>query len=143
HFQSRGYFDAKVNVTTQALANGQTILYDITKGPRHRVKGVDIAGNQTLKEEDLRPQVQVKRARIFSRGRYSESLVHTSVKNLERVYQANGFSDAKVTPEVRNEGGNIRVTFRVAEGERDLVEAMHVEGNDTQPLSVLAPKGLN
>jgi len=143
HFQSKGYFDAKVNVTTQAQTDGQTILYEIAKGPRHRVKDVDIAGNQILKQDDLRSHVPVKKAHVFTHGSYSENLVHTSVKNLQRVYQANGFSDVKVTPEVHNEAGNITVTFRVAEGERDIVEAMHVEGNDTQSLSVLAPKGLN
>ena len=26
---------------------------------------------------------------------------------------------------------------------RDIVEAMHIEGNETQPISQLAPKGLN
>src|SRR5262249_44512483 len=72
-----------------------------------------------------------------------DKLVHTSVKNLQRVYQANGFSDVKVTPEVHTEAGNIRVTFRVVQGERDIVEAMHIEGDDTQSLAVLAPKGLN
>ena len=143
HFQSKGYFDAKVNVTTQAQADGETIVYQIFKGPRHKVKGVEIAGNQTLKEDDLLSHVPVKKARLFSHGSYSENLVHTGVKNLARVYQANGFSDVKVTPEVHNEGGNIAVTFRVVEGERDVVEAMHVEGNDTQSLSVLAPQGLN
>ncbi|HWY67112.1 MAG TPA: POTRA domain-containing protein [Terriglobales bacterium] len=143
HFQSKGYFDAKVNVTTQARPDGETILYQITKGPRHKVKDVDIAGNQSLKEDELRSHVPVKKAHILSHGSYSENLVHTSVKNLQRVYQANGFSDVKVTPEVDNEAGNIGVTFRVVEGERDIVEAMHIEGIDTQSLSVLAPKGLN
>ena len=143
HFQSKGFFDAKVNVTTQTQPDGETILYQIVKGPRHKVKDVDIAGNQTLKEADLMSHVPVKKAHIFSHGSYSENLVHTSVKNLQRVYQANGFSDVKVTPEVHNEAGNITVTFRVVEGERDIVGAMQVQGNDTQSLSVLAPKGLN
>jgi len=143
HFQSKGFFDAKVNVATQTQPDGETILYQIVKGPRHKVKDVDIAGDQTLKEDDLLKHVPVKKAHIFSHGSYSDNLVHTSVKNLQRVYQANGFSDVKVTPEVHNEAGNITVTFRVVEGERDVVEAMHIEGNNTQSLSVLAPTGLN
>ena len=143
HFQSKGYFDAKVDVNTQKQTDGETIVYQIAKGPRHKVKDVDIAGNQTLKEDDLLKHVPVKKAHIFSHGSYSENLLHTSIKNLQRVYQANGFSDVKVTPEVHNQAGNITLTFRVVEGERDIVEAMHVEGNDTQSLSVLAPKGLN
>lgn len=143
HFESKGYFDTKVNVTTQQQSNGETITYDIVKGPRHKVSSVDIAGNQAIANDKLMPHVAVKKKNIFTHGSYSENLVRTSVKNLERVYQAEGFSDVKVTPAVRNEGGNITVSFRVVEGPRDIVEAMHIQGNDTQPISDLAPKGLN
>ena len=143
HFQSKGFFDAKVDVTTQNQSNGETVVYQITKGPRHKVSGVEIAGNQTLDQKQLMPHVAVKKAHIFSHGQYSENLVRTSVKNLERVYQASGFSDVKVTSEVHNQNGNIAVNFRVVEGQRDIVEAMHVQGNDTQPVSHLVPKGLN
>jgi outer membrane protein insertion porin family len=143
YFQSKGYFDAKVSVSTQQQANGEAITYQIVKGPRHKVAGVEIAGNQTIDEDKLMPHVAVKKAHIFSHGKYSENLVHTSVKNLQHLYQADGFSDVKVTPEVHNQNGNVLVTFRVVEGERDIVEAMHIQGNDTQPVSALAPKGLN
>jgi outer membrane protein insertion porin family len=143
YFQSKGYFDAKVDVQTQQQANGETIVYQIAKGPRHKVADVDVAGNTALEDDALLPHVAVKQAHIFSHGKYSENLVHTSVKNLEHLYQADGFSDVKVTPEVHNQNGNIQVTFRVVEGERDIVEAMHIQGNDSQPVSQLAPKGLN
>ena len=143
YFQSKGYFDAKVNVNTQQQTNGETIVYAIQKGPRHKVADIDIAGNTTIDEDQLVPHLAVKKAHFLSHGKYSEKLVHTSVKNLERLYQADGFSDVKVTPEVHNQNGNVTVTFRIVEGERDIVEAMHIQGNDTQPISNLAPKGLN
>lgn len=145
HFQSKGFFDAKVDVKTTTQPNGETILYQVAKGPRHKVKNVDVAGNQTLKDSELMPHVAVKKAMIpfFSHGSYSENLVRTSVKNLQNVYKANGFSEVKVTPEVHNQAGNVLVTFRVVEGQRDIVETMHIQGNATQPISQLAPKGLN
>jgi len=145
HFQQKGFFDAKVDVDTQTRSDGETILYQVTKGPRHKVSSVAIAGNQTLDDKALMPHVAVKKPSIpfFSHGSYSQKLVQTSVKNLENIYKANGFSDAKVTPEVHPQGGNVLATFRVAEGERDIVESMHLEGNDTQSISSLAPKGLN
>ena len=144
YFQSKGYFDAKVNVSTQQQPKGETILYQIVKGPRHSVERVTIAGNQALTDKDLMSHVAVKKEHIFYHGKYSENLVRTSVKNLKRVYQADGFSDVKVTPTVNTEkNGDVFVTFRVDEGERDVVEAMRIEGNNTQPISRLAPKGLN
>ncbi|HET9742317.1 MAG TPA: POTRA domain-containing protein [Terriglobales bacterium] len=143
YFQSKGYFDAKVNVTTQKQANGETIVYQIVKGPRHSVEKVTIAGNQHLSDDKLMPHVAVKKEHIFSHGKFSDKLLHTSVKNLEAVYQADGYSDVKVVPQVTTNKGDVFVTFRVTEGERDIVEALKVEGNNTQPISQLAPKGLN
>jgi outer membrane protein assembly factor BamA len=145
HFQQKGFFDVKVDVTTQSQSDGESILYQVTKGRRHRVSSVGIAGNETLENSALMPHVVVKKARIpfFSHGSYSQKLVRTSVKNLENIYRANGFSDARVTPEVHTQSGNVQVTFQVTEGERDIVETMNVEGNDTRSISDLAPQGLN
>lgn len=144
YFQSKGYFNAKVNVSTQQQTKGETILYQIVKGPRNSVERVTIAGNQTLTDKDLMPHVAVKKEHIFYHGKYSENLVRTSVKNLQRVYQADGFSDVKVTPSVNTQpNGDVFVTFRVDEGECDVVEALRIDGNSTQPISRLAPKGLN
>ena len=84
----------------------------------------------------------MQKGRLLSHGAFSQRLVKTSADNLKRVYQAAGFSSVRVTPEVRRDGGNISVAFRVKEGPRDIVESLHVLGNTTVPVSTLAPQGL-
>lgn len=144
YFQSKGYFDAKVNVNVSKQANNdETIVYTIQKGARHKVSDVDVAGNRALREEELMPSVAVKQGHLFSHGSYSEKLVHQSVKNLEAIYRAAGFSTVKVVPQVKDAGGNIDVTFMVTEGPRDIIETLNILGNDTMPVAQLAPKGLN
>src|SRR3954465_1400322 len=141
YFQSKGFFDAQVQADVQPQAQGESITYKITKGPRHKVTGVSVAGNQSLQEEELLPHVAVEKGRFFSHGKYSHKLVNTSVKNLEGVYKAAGFSTVKVTPQVQNHEGNISVAFQVNEGPRDIVQALDLEGN-TLNRQQLAPKGL-
>jgi len=140
--QSKGYFDAKVETQVEQQPAGQLIIYRVTKGPRHKVAGVNIAGNEHLSEKQLRPGVSVEKAHFFSHGKYSQKLVRASAKNLENIYKADGFSSVKVTPEVASKNGNLLVTFRVNEGEQDIVQALRVQGNQTVPESQLAPKGL-
>src|SRR5262245_9680710 len=140
HFQSKGHFDAKVDTHVQQEANGETVLYQITKGPRHKVSDVNIAGNQHLSDKELSSFLKVGKARVFSRGHYSEKLVRTSVVNLRRVYEANGFSSVQITPEVKNPKGNVAITFRVNEGPQDIVETLRLDGN-TVPETQLAPQG--
>jgi outer membrane protein insertion porin family len=147
YFQSKGYFNAKVGSKLQKQSsNEETVFYQITKGPRHKVTAVDVAGNKHISSKQLLSHVAVKKARplffFFSHGKYSEKLVRTSVKNLSDVYKADGFSSVRVTPEVKNENGNIAVTFRINEGPQDIVDALKIEGNKTLSEAQFAPKGL-
>jgi outer membrane protein assembly factor BamA len=142
YFQSKGYFDAKVDSNVNQQDSTETIAYKITKGPRHKVKGVSVAGNQHFSEKQLLEQVNVEKARFYSHGKYSNKLVRTSVRNIENLYKADGFSSVKVTPQVTNNKGDIKVAFHIDEGPQDIVEALDVEGNQTVPVAHLAPKGL-
>src|SRR3954469_845246 len=141
YFQSKGYFDTQVAADVTPSNPGESIVYRITKGPRHKVEGVTVAGNQTISDKELLPHVSVEKGRFFSHGKYSDKLVRSSVKNLEGMYRAAGFSTVKVTPQVKNDAGNISVAFQVNEGPRDIVQALNLEGNSLAP-DQLAPKGL-
>src|SRR5690349_14620805 len=143
YFQSKGYFDVKVDTKTEQQPSGETIYYQITKGPRHKVAEVDVAGNEHLSDKELMGHVKVEKGHFFSHGKYSEKLVRASVNDLKRIYQANGFSDVKVTPQITTRGsGNLVVKFRVDEGTQDIVETLKIDGNNTQTESALAPHGL-
>ena len=49
----------------------------------------------------------------------------------------------KVTPRVTNDQGNLVISFAVQEGQLVRVQTLELRGNNTVPLSQLAPKGLN
>ncbi|HEY0564555.1 MAG TPA: BamA/TamA family outer membrane protein, partial [Terriglobales bacterium] len=142
YFQNKGYFDAKVTSSVQKQGDSETVSYQITKGPRHKVEGVSIAGNTKLSDDDLAQYLKVKKAHFFNHGDFSQKLVSASATNLENVYKANGYSAVKVTPQVKNDGGNIRVVFNVDEGPRDIVDALNIQGNDTLTAAQFAPDGL-
>ncbi len=142
YFQSKGYFDAAVESSVTKQGTDETVLYQIVKGPKHKVASVSIDGNKELGDPQLLSHVSVHKASLFSRGAFSERLLRTSVKNLESTYRSEGFSDVKVTPKVEGRGGNIDVTFLVNEGPRDTVRELKVVGNDTMSLAQLVPKGL-
>ena len=56
--------------------------------------------------------------------------------------KSEGFSEAKVTPAVVNNGKNIRVTFNIQPGPRDVVNSLHIDGAKTLTEAQFAPKGL-
>jgi outer membrane protein insertion porin family len=142
HFQSKGYFDAVVETNVDKQGSGETILYRIAKGPKHKVASVSIDGNKVLGDSQLLARSSVRKAKLFSHGAFSEKLLRSSTKSLEAAYRAEGFSEVKVTPRVEGKGSDIDVTFLVKEGVRDTVRELRVVGNDTMPVAQLVPKGL-
>ena len=142
YFQKKGFFDVDVDSQFHRQDTVDTIVYTITKGKKHKVTGVSVAGNSQLKTPDLMALVTVNKSHLFSPGNYSEKLVRASVKNLTALYQSEGFSNAQVTSSVSKKDGNLAVAFHVVEGPRDLVSSLQIEGADTFPESKFAPQGM-
>ncbi|HET7186027.1 MAG TPA: POTRA domain-containing protein [Terriglobales bacterium] len=142
HFQNKGYFDVNVTTNVQQQPGGENIVYQIAKGPRHKVADVKVVGNQGLGTKELMQHLKVEKAHFLSHGDFSQKLVRSSVKNLTDLYKANGYSSVKVTPQVVNQNGNIVVTFNVNEGPQDIVQSIRIAGANTLPESKFAPHGL-
>ncbi len=143
HFQAKGYFDVKVNAQFKNEPGQDVVIYQIVKNKKHKVTAVRLVGNEALPDSKLTPGLVVeKRRRFFSPGKFSDSLVRTSVQNLTGIYQAEGFSAVKVTSSVERDGGNIQVSFKVTEGPQDIVNEISIVGANTFPESQFAPQGL-
>jgi len=74
YFQSKGYFDAKVDMQTRPAQDGEDIVYLVNKGPRHSVAKVAIVGNHTIPDTDLRGHIKVQKKGLisfFSHGKFS------------------------------------------------------------------------
>jgi outer membrane protein insertion porin family len=141
-FQDKGFFDVNVDSQFHKQNSVDTIVYVITKGKKHKVTAVSVAGNSQIKTPDLTALITVKKSHLFSPGDYSEKLVRSSQKNLTALYQSEGFSTAQVTSSVSKKDGNLTVAFHVVEGPRDIVSSLKIEGADTFPEAKFAPNGL-
>lgn len=142
YFQNKGYFDVKVDANLQKQQVDDKVVYRITREKKHKVEEVKVAGNQQLKADQLEPHIAVTEKHLFSRGKFSQDLVHKSVNNLKAVYQSEGFSSAQIVPTVTRQGDDVNVTFTVTEGPRDVVDSLKIEGADTFPAAQYAPGGL-
>src|SRR6185312_4792768 len=144
HFQSKGYFDCKVELKVDRQPSVIDVQYQVERGERHAVVSVGLRGNHAIGSEALLPNIAVKKRRRFwfSHGSFSDDLVQTSVNNIRGVYRNAGFSQVAVTSDVKRPKGDVAVTFAITEGPRDTVQSFAIEGN-TLPVSQLAPNGLH
>ncbi len=136
HFESEGYFDAKVAFQSKGLNGGgeEVIQYTVDRGSRHNVGKVAIEGNKYFDTETIRERMYVRAASMlqYRHGRYSQSLMQQDVDAIASLYRSNGFRDVSVTPRVERgyEGKetNMAVFVTIEEGPQWLVGKMTLEG---------------
>ncbi len=140
YLQKKGYFDAEVTVhMIHPGANQDTVVYDVKRGPAHRVDSVTVTGNKYFSTSTIRERLQVEKATLFVRhGQYSQSLMNADVASITNLYQSNGFHDVKVTPIVKDDdsqaGGffgklaHITVTYEIDEGKQATFGAVNLQG---------------
>jgi outer membrane protein insertion porin family len=145
YFQARGFLDVEVRSSMEQDSSGATIVYEIERGRRGKVKDVEFHDNRQFSDRELRARVGVKQPRVpfFPRGKFSRRLLSRSVTSIESLYRNAGYNGVKVIPQVTRDAGNVRVAFKVEEGVRDIVASLVVEGNQSIPGAKLVPKGLN
>src|SRR5256885_7094795 len=138
-FQEKGYFDAKVKTVVQHQPDKISLLYQIDKGKRHRVREISFRGNQNLPEDKLLTYIEIRKHHLLSRGRYSEKFLRKSVTDIEALYRDAGYENVKVDPQVVDHEPDIDVTFQIVEGPQTLVDTLRIEGNKSIPFNELSP----
>ena len=140
YLQAKDYFSAAVTSHMDQQDDLISVIYDVDRGAKHRVKSVSFEGNQHFSTKKLQPQVSIKKGFLFLHGSYSGQLLKKSVASLVQLYKNDGFSDISIQPEVKESGSAIAVTFRIQEGMQDTVASLEVTGNKTQSFSDLSRK---
>ncbi len=129
YFQRQGYFNAKVTHTSSAGGGVTHITYNVTRGPRDRIKSVSVSGNGYFGTWLLKQRLSVQPASLFMRhGTYSQALQEADVNTLTAIYQSNGFTNVKITPEIRvvskdpkTGDQDIAVDYHIVEGPQQKV----------------------
>ncbi|HST09546.1 MAG TPA: POTRA domain-containing protein, partial [Terriglobales bacterium] len=140
YMQSRGYFDATVGIKKQSdtAKNELRAVYVINPGVRHKLVRVIITGNKYFDQTALRSRMQVQAAtRLFSNGRFSQSLLASDINGLQDLYRANGFRKVQIKSNVVDnyEGVEKRLALEleINEGSQILVGNVKITGNSKVP----------
>ena len=146
YLQTRGFFDASVDVQKETGPDAVRIIYGIDPGPVHKLELIGSTGNKYFSTRMLRVRLQIQAAsRLLSRGRYSAALLKNDVANLQALYRSNGFRDAKIQTEVddnyHHADNHLAVHVEIDEGPHTLVGVLRVVG--TQKIDAKAFPELN
>jgi outer membrane protein insertion porin family len=148
YYQREGYFNVKVTHISDAKDGVTHVTYDVNLGPRDRIESVNIHGNGYFGAWLLKERLSVQPATFFvPHGIYSQALQQADVNAITALYQGNGFTSVKVTPEVRElpkqpkKGErNLAVTYNIVEGVQQKVGVYKINGVAPAQLADIQPK---
>lgn len=148
YYQRQGYFDVKISHDRKVHTHERSeIVYNVQLGQKHRVEAVTVSGNKYFSDEVLLSRLNVHKASFFNRsGTYSQALVTADVNAISGLYQGNGFSNVKVTPEVIDSPakenakiGGFKVNYAVDEGVQQRIGSYSIDGESKVTLTTLTP----
>ncbi len=125
-YRRQGRFAATVEPKMVLLdQNRVDVVYEISEGPKSKVRQINIIGNQVFSDGQIRSQMVTKRSRFYrffsSNDSYDPDRLAYDQGKLRQFYLTQGYADfrvvsavAELTPDKRD----FIVTYVVEEGER-------------------------
>ena len=146
HLQTLGYFDAAVSVSQHPVEDGKElhILYSINPGDRHKLRAIRFRGNQYFSDDLIRARMQCQPAgRLFSHGRYSESLLQEDVRDIQDLYRSSGYRQVEVASKLINgylgDLSQLAIELTIKEGPQTRVAWVRIDGGYTLPSDQVLP----
>jgi outer membrane protein insertion porin family len=134
-YKRQGRFAAVVEPkSVQLPQNRVDIVYEISEGPKSKVRQINIIGNEVFSDGDLRSEMITKQARLTrlfsSSTSYDPDRLAFDQQKLRQFYLTEGYADfrvisavAELTPDKRD----FIITYVVEEGERYHFGTVEVE----------------
>jgi outer membrane protein insertion porin family len=151
YYQRQGYFNVKIShERKEHTALRADIVYSVDLGRKHKVLNVSVTGNKYFSSATIESRLNVLKSDIFARtGLYSQALVNSDVDSITALYQSNGFSNVKITPNVTDSDrgpngepekiGSISVQYVIDEGKQQKVGEFEIGGAKQVSIAALKP----
>jgi len=141
YLREQGYARAQATHRRTQHDGRLDIVFTVHRGLQYRVDHVEITGNQTVPETDLRPLVRTAPGEPFVASRLS-----ADVAAIEATYRRLGYSEATVVssvPEPAPSASGAAAAFVtprivITEGPRTTVGRVDIEGDHAVPVADLA-----
>nr|WP_164931339.1 outer membrane protein assembly factor BamA [Erythrobacter sp. HKB08] len=125
-YKRQGRFAASVEPKTVQLSQNRVdIVYEITEGPKSKVRQINIIGNDVFSDGKLRGEMVTKQARwtsfFSSNTSYDPDRLAFDQQKLRQFYLTQGYADFRVVSavaELTPDKKDFIITYVVEEGER-------------------------
>lgn len=136
YLQTRGHFDASIEIQKENDAKTLRVIYQIAPGPLHKLVLVEISGISStsyFRPADIRSRMLVQPAtRLLAHGRYSGALLRNDVSVLQALYRSSGFRQVKIETQVEDDYkgviAHLAVHLHIEEGPQTRIGDFQIVG---------------
>ncbi len=126
-YQNHGYMDVKVG-EPRVKQEGRWIYITIPieEGPQYKVGRVDIIQDLFKNKEYLLKQLEIRKAKVFSR-----EVLRRDIMKLTDLFADKGYAYAEVIPEIKKDEKThtVDIIFKINKGPLVYVNRIEIEGN--------------
>lgn len=111
--------------------NMARIKIEIKEGSRVKIKMIYVLGNLEFSDKRILKLIRTRRSSLFSSGFYKDDIFNQDTERIRAFYEASGFLDVKVAPELEYGAGgkDLYITINIEEGNRYSVGRLTIKGN--------------
>jgi outer membrane protein insertion porin family len=136
-YKRQGRFAATVEPKMVQLAQNRVdVVFEISEGPKSKVRQINIIGNEAFSDGELRGEMVTKQARLTSffssNTSYDPDRLAFDQQKLRQFYLTEGYADFRVVSavaELTPDKKDFIITYVVEEGERYKFGEVDVESN--------------
>jgi outer membrane protein insertion porin family len=128
YLHQEGYRSAEARYVREERAGEMVLTFTVTRGPLHRLRSLDVVGNEQIPRSDIAPLLALQPGEP-----YADSRVATVASAITELYRVRGFARVSVKPESTVLPGSdvrqVAVRLVINEGPRTLVGDVQIAGN--------------
>ncbi|HSQ57258.1 MAG TPA: outer membrane protein assembly factor BamA, partial [Gemmata sp.] len=140
--QDDGRYFATVELIEGTKPTDERVIYNIVEGPKVKVAGIDFRGVENANTARLRTQLVTRREYVgFIGGTFNPASMDVDRQKLIDYYEALGYLDAQITPEVvpMPDVGHVRIVYHIKEGNQYRVAGKEIKDNKSFSTETLTP----
>ena len=127
HLRKKGYVFATLQSRIERPENELRISYAVAPGRKYRIEDFSFEGVKAFSPLRLREELAVSERVLFF-DLLSPDRLFALPREIEYLYQANGYPDAKVDLELRRTDEGIHVVYKVQEGLQRKIQSISFGG---------------
>ncbi|HEX2254043.1 MAG TPA: outer membrane protein assembly factor BamA [Thermoanaerobaculia bacterium] len=144
-YQAQGHYEVEVDYREERVDGVLEVTVIVEPGPRFELEEIDFVGNEQVSDSQLRELMVTAESNLLSRlplvggeAGLVDAELDADLDNIRGYYALQGFADARIGPaEVDRDGGDLRITIPIVEGERRRVVELGFEGVEAIPEDTL------